>query len=277
MPPRRAAPLSDTFDPSAVMEAEKRVRDLGAVPASKVVPKGLSRTGQAAFLEALARAGLERTGTRIRVPADLQLMNRLAQGSAPMKGLARRLAGVTEAELKRSVTRLAADASILVVMRDGKEWLTVPTGSELAPAELESFRAFAKRIAALDKSLGAGKKTPPRTLDRNDVLAAIKLFSGSAVAPSNSSATPAERILEALRRAADPQTGLARVPDAVRPLLSAMSPEEARSALLELDMGGFIELRPESGIGLLSEDDAALCPRGARGVFLSFARLIDRS
>lgn len=56
-----------------------------------------------------------------------------------------------------------------------------------------------------------------------------------------------------------------------------MSNQEARSALLELDSGGFIELRPESGIGLLSEDDAALCPRGARGVVLSFARLIDRS
>jgi len=80
-----------------------------------------------------------------------------------------------------------------------------------------------------------------------------------------------------LRRAADPQTGLARVPDAVRPVLSTMSHEEARSALLALDSSGFIELRPESGIGLLTEDDAALCPRGARGVVLSFARLIDRS
>jgi len=277
MPPRRSAPLSDTFAAASVADAEKRVRELGAVPASKLLPKGLSRTGQAAFLEALARAGLERTGTRVRVPVDLQLMNRLAQGPAPLKGLAKRLAAVTEAELRRSVTRLVANSSILVVMRDGKEWLSPPTGNELALAELESFRVLARRIAALDKSLGSGKKAPPRTLDRNDVVAALGLFSGAPVVPHGDSRTPADRILEALRRAADSQTGLARVPDAVRTLLPTMSDGEARSALLELDTRGFIELRPESGIGLLSDEDAALCPRGARGVVLSFARLIDRS
>lgn len=253
------------------------MRAQGAVLASKLLPKGLSRTGQAAFLEALAHAGLERTGTRVRVPVDKQLQDLLARGPAPMTGLLKRLAGVTGPELKRSVTRLAADAAVAVVVRDGKEWMSPPTADQLAAAELESLRACAKRIATLLKWVGTSKKQPARTLDRNDVYAAFELFPRPAAAQPDASRSAPQRVLEALRRIGDPHTGLARVPEVVRSVLGSMTVNAARQALLQLDTDGVIELRPESGIGLLCEEDAALCPRGARDVVLSFARLVDRS
>jgi hypothetical protein len=41
-------------------------------------------------------------------------------------------------------------------------------------------------------------------------------------------------------------------------------------------IAGRIELRPESGVGLLANDDAARCPRGPTGVPLSYARILGR-
>jgi hypothetical protein len=69
-----------------------------------------------------------------------------------------------------------------------------------------------------------------------------------------------------------PELGLCYVPDVVRGLLPAHSLEEVHAALLEAARSGRIELRPEAGLSRLSHDDLGLCPEGAHGTRLSWAR-----
>lgn len=276
MASRRATPVSDTFDPTLVADAEKRVRELGAVVVSKVIPKGLSRTGQAAFVEALARVGLERTGTRIRVPVDDQLVARLAEGPVPIAGLQKRLAGASLPELKRSVLRLSAAGAAVILVREGKEWLSLPSDKALPPETIEALKVCAKRLATMLGWVKPKKISPPRTLDRDDVAALLLLLPLAPAEQPPDAIAPTRRVLEAIRNTTDAHTGLARVPEAVRSVLGVMSASDACSSLLRLHSDGLIELRPESGIGLLSEQDASLCPRGPRGIVLSFARLLGQ-
>ncbi len=72
---------------------------------------------------------------------------------------------------------------------------------------------------------------------------------------------------------ADASTGLVRVPDVVKRWPHGVM--DAQATLLAAHRAGLVELRPESGVGLLSASDAALCPRGVRGVVLSWLRTLD--
>lgn len=84
-----------------------------------------------------------------------------------------------------------------------------------------------------------------------------------------------EDVAAVARRVADRGSQLAFVPAVVRPLLDAGHDLGAiTEALLAADHARLLELRPESGVGLLKPDDAKLCPRGMRGVVLSWLRVI---
>lgn len=70
----------------------------------------------------------------------------------------------------------------------------------------------------------------------------------------------------------------APVYDIVRALVLArlgLSVDDIKTRILEACTAGLIELRPESGMGLLAKQDAALCICGPRGSILSYARVID--
>lgn len=64
------------------------------------------------------------------------------------------------------------------------------------------------------------------------------------------------------------RSDLAWVPDVARRLGASSS-----RLLLEADRAGVLELRPESGLGRLSAEDAKRCPRMADGTPLSWVRL----
>ena len=81
-------------------------------------------------------------------------------------------------------------------------------------------------------------------------------------------------VIEAVRRHASATTGLAPVPAVTRALADRLPDQAVRAALLAAAAAGRLELRPESGVGLLAPADAALCPRGADGWPLSWAREI---
>jgi len=273
---RRVKALSDQFDETLVVEAERKVRENGAMAPSKLLPKGLSRAGQALFLEALGRRGLEHTGKHLRVPVDEQVKARLASdGPIPLSSLAKRLAGVTAVEAKRAVTRLVSAGSAVWVMRDGKDVVAPPSVDALSSADLEVLKQAARKIETMLKWVKPKKGVPPRTLLRDDIGNAAWLLSAKP-APVGARTADAERmVLDTIMRLADARTGLARVPDVVRAVGGQVAREEAIRAMLTLDRAGTIELRPESGIGLLSEADAALCPRGPRAVPLSFVRVVE--
>jgi len=277
MATQRVKTLSDQFDEALVVEAERKIRENGAMAPSKLLPKGLSRAGQALFLESLGRCGLERTGKHMRVPVDEQVQARLAsEGPIPLASLAKRLAGVTAVEAKRAATRLVSAGSAVWVMRDGKDVVAPPTVDALSPTELEALKQAVKRVEAMLKWVRPKKGVPTRTLLRNDLGSAACLLS---TGPASAEARPADAermVLDTILRFADGRTGLARVPEVVRAVGGQVAREEALRAMLTLDRAGRIELRPESGIGLLSDADAALCPRGPREVPLSFVRVVER-
>lgn len=86
-------------------------------------------------------------------------------------------------------------------------------------------------------------------------------------------------VLQAIRAVADGSTGLANVAVVVRGCADRLTRSQVHEVLHELgdysSLQRAIELRPESGVGLLSEQDKALCPRGINGVVLSYVRLVE--
>jgi hypothetical protein len=74
----------------------------------------------------------------------------------------------------------------------------------------------------------------------------------------------------------DPKSGLVAVPVIVREVLQAGTgtAESVVDTLIWLDQQRRIELRGESGIGLLSKADSALCPKGPGGSPCSWLRVV---
>lgn len=71
------------------------------------------------------------------------------------------------------------------------------------------------------------------------------------------------------------RTRLVSVPELVRVFIdNGHDLAVVHQALLASHHAKLLELRPESGVGLLSASDAALCPRGMRGIVLSWVRVI---
>jgi hypothetical protein len=62
------------------------------------------------------------------------------------------------------------------------------------------------------------------------------------------------------------------VPAIVRRLSAAMPLPDALELLMRAARRELIELRPEGGLGRLSEEELALCPPGPAGTRLSWAR-----
>jgi len=73
--------------------------------------------------------------------------------------------------------------------------------------------------------------------------------------------SPTDRVLDLARHLVE-DTGLVWVPGLVRLLVesSHLTPGQATAAVLSAGQAGLIELRPESGLGRLTEAELALCP-----------------
>lgn len=85
-----------------------------------------------------------------------------------------------------------------------------------------------------------------------------------------------DQVLAAVARHQHERTGMAHVPALVRELRDAGNTVESVIDVLHLlGQRGRLELRPESGVGLLKPADAALCPRGMRGQPISYVRDLE--
>jgi len=80
-----------------------------------------------------------------------------------------------------------------------------------------------------------------------------------------------ELLQTAIRRENDPRSGLSRVAGVVRSLLPGITVVQSHALMGVLHQAGMLELRPDGGEAL-SDEDAALCPRDARGAVLSRVR-----
>ena len=273
----RAAPL-EQLPPGLVESVEREVRRRGALPLKKLSATRLARNAEAELQERLICAGLERTGTKLRVPVEAQLRTLLRQVSPqPMAGLARRLAGVSQAEVKRVALDLVRRNEGRLVIVRGKDHVALPSDELLDTSQLGTLRVSLTAAMKLVSKAVAKRGQPSRTLLRAEVAVLLERVC-SAIVDDPKQATrepePArarQLVLSALDhlRRDDP---LVYVPALVRSLAGQLTSEQVLVVLAQAACEALVELRPESGIRTLPREDAALCLPGPQGTVLSFVR-----
>jgi hypothetical protein len=279
---RRDAPTVDQID-----AAEALVRAAGAVALGRLPGvRTLTPTGEAALLVALTARGLEVVprGRKVRVPPVVRLRRLLAEGGylALDARLKARIGASTAAEVTAAALRLVADGEARLALRT-KVLTLVPLPardllSEGDVAALEALhRTLGLALAALRRARGRGASARAVSLLRADAAALLAPVAGLGTPAPRPAPAPVGRPLletlgEILTRLADPASGLTFVPALAAALEPGTSRDTWHAALLHLASAGQVELRPESGLRLLSAADRSACPAGPQGTVLSWVR-----
>lgn len=133
----------------------------------------------------------------------------------------------------------------------------------LTPAEHAAIRAAAKK-----KNLSVSSYVRRRLFPQ----------SGEVVLPAEARQPSPERDLRLVLDAARAECALSNMAPLVfvaTVVRACKMPVERAHAAIHLGaMQGLLELRPESGMGRLSKEDAAICPKGWEGVVLSVLRVV---
>jgi hypothetical protein len=277
---KQAPPAVD----AAALEAEARdaLAREGAIKLSSVKPSSL----RAALSETLSRDGFEVTQSVIRRPLRAQLLDALAHGAlVPVKSLSAHVRGAAAAELKRLTEDAIREGLARRVLRGTAEVLVGEDVRVLSGAGLESMRL---RIVGLGKALEKATKKPGLTLLASDAQDALEQAitavaehgaAKSATKAPHTSATPQKpsdepmrALLAAVDSTRDVRTGLSFVPAVVGRLAPTVDAGAAVKLLLTAAERELLELRPEGGIGRLSEAELSVCPAGPHGTRLSWAR-----
>jgi hypothetical protein len=252
-----------------------RVRDESAVAVSALGLGKLSARAHAQLLSVLARFNLEHTGKAIRVPLRDQVraaVERAGEAGIPTKALAREIKGArSAAELGLVIGDLIADGKLVIVGEGRAQRAAAPGPQWLSGAELAAVAEVAQVLAGLTKATRAAKGKPRPTLDRRVLSQPLRVLQALA------GRSDAESVRAALRvslELAPAHAGLVRVPDVVRALEAEYAHATLLDALDAMARDGTLELRPESAIAGLSDEDRARCPVGLDGTPLSYARLL---
>jgi hypothetical protein len=250
---------------------------------------GLPKAIRAEVLARLADRGFEISKSSVRTPVAEQLRAALATGAyLSLKSLKAYVVAATVAEAKAAALELARAGEAHIVLRAGAPAMVPAHTAVLDAQELEALVRGLEQAIMLAKK-AAKAKTKLLRDDVDPLLApfarsvgptAFRPAAGRAEAqrphqgePGTELARLVNRVAAAVAALVDPRLGLAFVPDLVRGLARASDVSVALAAVREAAQQGLIELRPESGLGRLSEDEQALCVSGPDGTWLSWARL----
>ncbi len=274
--PRDPAPLDWQAALAAARQALVARRELRDADVGKLgVPKAL----RAKLLDELAGPGVERTPKGVRLALVDQLRAALAErGSLPIGALKQAVTGGTVSEFKAAARRLVEEGGAALVVRGKAEVLMPASGAQLSRERLLALDRAVRALAGqCKKALAAGG---PRTLLAADVQALLLdlVVGGDGGAPVDRGTPPAipeSRVVELVRQHTRSTMGLAFVCDVVRALLPTASLGAIHDALLAAARSRHLELRPESGVGRLSDLEAWLCPPGPAETRLSWARLLE--
>jgi hypothetical protein len=265
--PRKRAAI-DELAPGLVAEVGERVRKERAVAAKKLVPDALTRRAEAELVEALARKGLEHTGKWIRVPIAEQLDQIVNESPAPIGGIAKRVRGASAAEVKHAIAEVLKQRRAIVVMKGGKEHLAPKETPVLREEELDRLAELKKELDRLLRAAKTPRGKPKRMILREELRLVLERFDSKIEAP-------VDVVLHAIEELEDPALPLVRIPELARRLEGKLARQALHEALFAAERDHRLELRPESGVQLLSPEDAALCPRGPSGAVLSYARRVE--
>lgn len=221
-------------------------------------------------LELLRAEGLEVTKTQVRRPIHDQVVHLLATGAfVPLTALRTHIKGASTSEAKKAALELVAAGKARIVLRGGREYVVPPASPVIARER------FAVLIKAVDASLkvmrAAAKKRNGATVLREDLRALIDpLLLELAAGPRDRMMAS---VADIARKLADPAVGLAFVPRVVGALAEGSDKESAKNTVMAAARKGEIELRPESGLGRLTDEERDLCVASSDGTLLSWIRV----
>jgi len=299
---RAAVPADPEVLAEAVAVIAKLVAAEGAVPKTALAKHGIPRAHAADALEQLTASGLEVAGKFVRMPIEKQLADQLAKtGTLPLRSLDSYVQGASKRDATLGAGELVAAKRARFIVRSTELLLASLDTPALDDRDLARLESATARLAAAVKLA----RRKGGTLLRSDVEEALRGFtpapapapkpatapateSGAAhaskaasAAPAATSATPpAPRptVLRDIRASIEEHresSGLTWVPKLVRALGGIAARDAVHAELLRGARAGDLELRPESGMGRLSEEDAALCLAGPQGSRLSWVRRIE--
>jgi hypothetical protein len=272
----RTTPMA--LSEALVADAEAAVRRTGFVVTKKLVTGKLARRDEILLVEKLVARGLERTPRGVRAPLADQVLKALDETrGASLPALAKRVSGATQAEIKREAIRLVDSGALSLVAGARGDQFMHAGAHVLASHELEALRDASKSLAKLVTRLRARKGMPQKTLERAELSALLEgLLAIGVTSKAGARLTPS-RLLAALDDLAAARGRSVFIPDVIRTLGADGEPlrAQAHEALFELARAGRVELRPESGVNSLPDQDRALCPSDAAGTLISYARVID--
>lgn len=273
--------MASVVDEAAVVAAlREELQREGVAKLSRINPARL----RAQIAEKLVQEGFEATKTLVRQPLHAQLRAALQHGAlVPVKSLASHVRGATATELKRLAQTSVSEGMASLVLRGTAELLAGAEVRVLTGTEVESLRM---RVVGLGKALEKVTRRKGLSLLASDATAVLSEALAAANGPLRAKADPSAprpaspqphddamgALLEAVDSTRDVRTGLSFVPAVVGRLAPALSTSAALKLLLTAAERELLELRPEGGIGRLSEAELSVCPPGPHGTRLSWAR-----
>lgn len=254
--------------------------------------------------ERLVAEGYELGATFLRQPLAAQLHDALSREEAiAVNELPERVRGASRAELAQAVDAQVARGELRRILRGRAEFVVGARHAVLGERRLAALRGtfsdLAKMLDAASKKKNVGllasdieqmlsaaqrvleEDTAPRPVEEAAtdeavtapapaVAARDAIARDAPVMPAN--VDPLVTLMSALDAARDTRSGMSFVPAIVHQLSAAMPVSEALDLLMRAARRELIELRPEGGLGRLSEEELALCPPGPAGTRLSWAR-----
>ncbi len=291
----RRKELIEAVSETLASEAEALVRARGEVNRTGLPGwKDLGPSAREELLAALRRRGLSvpargkilvspkpRARAKSRapaVPAAEQIRSLVCHGSRlAWSAVAKRIVGVPKKERDAALAEALLRAEAFIVVRTTVHTMVAGQEDVLTHEEIDRCADIQRQLGALLKRVQAplAKKEPlskvKKTLLREDLAAILHDLSTLVRASPRRLSDGAARdaLLRRIEQLEKPPIPLVWIPDLTKSLSDVMAPEQVKTTLFDARARGLLELRPESGMGRLSAEDANLCPRDSDGVPLS--------
>lgn len=259
---------------ASVAAVAKAITSEGAILKSTLGDYGVERSQVADSVARLAADGVELTGRFLRVPLEKQLDTLLSSSRMlPFRELAVHLHGASKREAAAAALDLVATGRARIVVRSTEVFVAAASAPHLDERDLARLE---EATAVLAKALKLARKHNGSLL-RADVDETLRRAWSPGPAAGRSGARPSPANLLDAIDANRETSGLASVPRVVRALGGLPVRDAVHAELLKHARAGRLELRPESGMGRLTPDDAALCLPGPQGSKLSWVRRLEES
>jgi hypothetical protein len=243
------------------------------------------------IVERLREAGYEVTRSYARRNLSEQLAEVLADGAfVPLKDVKVLVSGATATEVKAQIAALTKRGTAQVVLRTKVETLVPGSTATLSRVEVKQLKAALEPLTKQLSKVATSKSSLSLLLTDvsealRDAVEGTTLADALSSSKGNGSKTPdspaatvlttREQVLNAIDATFDEQVGLSFVPDVLKRLAPEMDLTAAQAALLSVAQLGLVELRPEGGLGRLSDAELLVCPPGPEGTRLSWARRVE--